>query len=119
MLVVATPAMASSLRSSEHLFQSYRWKEGRPVFSRAHPFCTAEREALEPTETSPSRPAWRAIIVASVKAGSLLCQTLILGGALDSPNPDKLNSHAAKTYRLRGDSFGYDETVLKNASLST
>jgi len=75
--------------------------------------------ALEPTETSPSRPAWRAIIVASVKAGSLLCQTLILGGALDSPNPDKLNSHAAKTYRLRGDSFGYDETVLKNASLST
>ena len=36
MLVVATPAMASSLRSSEHLFQSYRWKEGRPVFSRAH-----------------------------------------------------------------------------------
>ena len=52
--------------------------------------------ALEPTETSPSRPAWRAIIVASVKAGSLLCQTLILGRALDSPNPDKLNSHETK-----------------------
>ncbi|MBQ9041908.1 MAG: hypothetical protein IJ111_03750, partial [Eggerthellaceae bacterium] len=51
MLVVATPAMASSLRSSEHLFQSYRWKEGRPVFSRAHPFCTAEREALDGTKS--------------------------------------------------------------------
>lgn len=50
MLVVATPAMASSLRSSEHLFQSYRWKEGRPVFPRAHPFCTAEREALDGTK---------------------------------------------------------------------
>ena len=51
MLVVATPAMASSLHSSEHLFQSYRWKEGRPVFSRAHPFCTAEREALDGTKS--------------------------------------------------------------------
>lgn len=33
-------------------------------------------------------PAERAIIVASVEVGSLLCHTLILGGALGGPNPD-------------------------------
>ena len=32
MLVVATPAITSSLRSSEHLFQSYLWKEGVRCF---------------------------------------------------------------------------------------
>ncbi|SEH54717.1 hypothetical protein SAMN06298223_0422 [Olsenella sp. KH1P3] len=51
MLVVATPAMASSLHSSEHLFQSHRWKGERPVFFRALSFCTAEREALDGTKS--------------------------------------------------------------------